>query len=440
MIRFGLITTALLAALLPVGGAYAAPPVSEWSRVEGRYQPKDGADRLQTVVFSTPASRAFFEPRADGTSANRQTRREIGIRFSVPPLEPRPQFLATPHLLSGGVRGIMFSQPSDEYITLKAVFADPPIPAPPSEITGGDSPSGKKAPDEGIIGEKPPETTANIQFLRQDSILLQPGEYQFDVTLQYQIDEVDFVLASISGNTLTIGEARTRQRLMFLPIEFRIGLCEDVQGFINVPFGWSNTESIFGTTNTFSNTVGIGDISAGLTRLIYQSETGGPQILWNWAFSAPTGEASIATSLLTPWRPLGEGTWSSTSGLTWIQVFDPLVVFYGFGYRHRFRRKIDGFKVRPGGQLYYRFGLGFAVNSKLTLSGSFIGSFIGQSKINRVSISGSQREPASIRFAATIVRGKTGRPGRTVRTIEPFINFGITESAVDMLFGVSCTY
>ena len=337
----------------------------------------------------------------------------------------------------------------------------PTAPRPLARKNGAtDTRSTRTAGDDQTLGEAPQETDADRQFLRQDSILLDPGQYQIDMTLQYLFDEKDFVLAQTINGNLQIDEARQRRRLLLVPIEFRLGLTSNLQGFINVPFGWSNTEFIFGATDEFSNNVGIGDVSAGLTRILFDGKVSPSkviplQILGNLSFSAPTGKSSFASSLSSPGSSLGRGSWSVSSALTFIHTYDPLVAFYGFGLSRPFESTIDGFSVKPGQQIFYRFGVGFAVNPKVTLSTSFIGSFIGETKVNGIGAAGSMIQPTLLRFAATFVKSEksgrskisgnkasgSGKKRRApVRTIEPFVNFGLTEDSIDVLFGISRTF
>jgi len=296
------------------------------------------------------------------------------------------------------------------------------------------------------LGEAPEETNNELQFLRRQTILLEPGQYQFDVTLQYLINESDLPLAQINGNILQIAEAQRKQRLLLLPIEFRLGLTPVTQFFVNVPFGWSNGEFSFLGEDDFSNSGGLGDISAGITRLIIEGNDSFPDVLGTLAFSAPTGNSNFATSLSTPGNALGEGFWTLTTGLSFIQTYDPIVVFYGFGYRHRFESSFDvnigdgRISVNPGKQIFYRFGVGFAANPRVTLSASFIGSYITEDTIDGVRLAGSIREPMAVRLAATIGRDKELKKDQKVRTVEPFISFGVTDAAANALFGVSFTH
>lgn len=305
---------------------------------------------------------------------------------------------------------------------------------------GNSSASGGSDDEEQKLGEAPEETNTELQFLRRQSILLDTGEHQFDVTFQYLLDESDVVIARLNNGLLEIGEVRRRQRLMLLPIEFRYGLTPVTQVFVNVPFGWANSETIFLSQDTFENTGGIGDVSAGFTRQLIEGNEHFPDVLFTFAFSAPTGDSRLATSLLTPGVALGQGFWTVSAGLSMIQVYDPVVFFYGFGYRHRFQNTFDnGVRVNPGKQIFYQFGAGFAVNESVTLSSTLAGSYITDDYINGVRLPGSVLEPLNLRIAATVTKGKPAKGNRSVRTIEPFVNFGLSEEAIDATIGISCT-
>ena len=121
--------------------------------------------------------------------------------------------------------------------SLGAIPNAPPAAETPSDparlISQSNTGTGEAASQ--TLGQAPEDTNSDIQFLRSDSVLLGPGEYQVEVSLQYLIDEADFALAQLTGGGLAIGEARQRRRLLLLPIELRIGVAEDLQAFVNVP-------------------------------------------------------------------------------------------------------------------------------------------------------------------------------------------------------------
>lgn len=317
-----------------------------------------------------------------------------------------------------------------------------PNPATGSAAGAGEGGDESTTPeDEQTYGEAPEETNNELIFLRRQSTLLEPGQYQFDISFTYLLDETDFTLAQLNGNTLQIAEARRRQRVMMVPFEFRMGVSPVAQVFVNVPFGWSNGEFVFLNQDEFANRGGIGDVSAGFTRHLMQGTDCFPDVYATFAFSAPTADVDFATSLAIPGSALGQGFWTVLAGLNFIQTYDPFVVFYGAGYRHRFENTFDGgIRVDPGKQIFYRFGAGLAVNPRITLSAAFTGSYITEDYVNDVRLVGSIREPMAIRLAATIGRCAQNCRNNSQKTVEPFVNFGITDDAIDTAIGVSWTH
>ncbi len=295
------------------------------------------------------------------------------------------------------------------------------------------------SPEDQKLGEAPEDTS--LRFLRQQTVLLKPGEMQFDVSLQYINDKIDFVGVQQVGGLTQIAEAERRQRLLMVPLQLRVGICDYTQAFVNVPFGWSNSESEFLGQDSATSTGGIGDVSAGFIKQVVVGNEFYPDVLTSMSFSAPTGESNFLTALTTPGSNLGEGFWSLTSSITFIQNYDPIVLFYGGGYRHRFQEKFNGTtKVTPGSQFIYRFGVGFAVNPNVTLSATFNGSFIGEYEVNGTNIGGSTQEPMQIRLAATINKRKVSKTHSSVKLVEPFVTFGLNDDAIDTIIGATWTF
>jgi hypothetical protein len=303
------------------------------------------------------------------------------------------------------------------------------------------TPAGGAPPTIGQAPEPP-----RPQFLRSQSILLDPGEYEFDITLQYSYDNSDFATAAIKGNLLLFGEANRRARLLTAPLEFRIGITPTCQGFVNVPFGWSDSEFAFAGDDVYTDAGGIGDVSAGIIRQLIEGDEHCPDVLATLAFSVPTGKSTLGTSLAVPGTALGEGFATTSIGLSFIQIYDPIVVFYGFGYRHRYENEFEGgFEVEPGKQVFYRYGIGFAVNPRVTLTAVFIGSYIAEDKVNGIRIGGTKREPMSIRLGATIARYTKKKDEEChdhegPKNVEPFVAYGLTDESIDAVFGISWTY
>lgn len=278
------------------------------------------------------------------------------------------------------------------------------------------------------LGEEPEDNS--LQFLRFDTVLLEPGEMQFDYGITYAISERDFPLALIPSG---VAEANVRQRQLVVPLELRYGLARRAQFFVNVPLGWANNELAVAGIDEFDNAGGIGDVRAGITFLLKQNKEKSRDITGTFSFTAPTGGGSffLGGSALTP-ADMGDGFWALSGDVLVIEDYDPIVLFYGFNTRHRFSDLVSGFLVTPGGEYSYRFGVGFGVNERITLSSTFFGSYISDLQINGRRIEGTTQEPLSLRFSATIARKK--------KIVEPFVSFGLTRDATNAQFGITWTH
>jgi hypothetical protein len=311
-----------------------------------------------------------------------------------------------------------------------------PLPQPPS--VEGVAPQGDNATpstpsnrSDQKLGEAPPDT--HLEFLRQQTVLLKPCEWQMDVGFTYLHSDSTFT-DIILPNQLV--EARIRQRLLFMPLEVRYGLFERVQLFANAPFGWANTEVSHIGADDFTNNGGIGDTNAGATILLHKSDgtSCSPDVLATFGLTAPTGRTNGFVGIVeSPGTTLGQGFWAGYWSVLAIHTYDPVVVFYGVGSRHCFTKDIDGIPAKPGDQYIYQLGTGFAINERVTLSTTFFGSYITEARVNNHIVQGTILEPMYLRFAVTITR-----PNK--RIIEPFATIGMTDAAANAQAGITWTF
>jgi hypothetical protein len=296
------------------------------------------------------------------------------------------------------------------------------------------------------IGRAPEDTS--LFFLRRQTVLLEPGQHQLDVGFSYSLveDDIPVALTDAGGDVTGVTRGRLRQRLLQFPIELRYGLFKRMQMFLNIPLGGAGTELAFKDFDDHSTQVGIGDLRFGSTFLVHQGERFGPDFITTLDFTFPTGDESFPLVTATPDSRFGEGFFAlSVSGL-WIHTFDPCVLFYGVGYRHRFETEIENVLVAPGEQFYYQLGVGFAVNDYITLSASYLGFYISETYLDDDRVEGSALEPMRLRLATTISRPEarvipTFVGAKKVREIiEPFAEIGMTDDGPSSRIGITWTY
>jgi hypothetical protein len=213
----------------------------------------------------------------------------------------------------------------------------------------------------------------------------------------------------------------------------RYGLARRIQLFLNVPFGWGNTEFTFPGFEEFENDGGLGDIVFGGTFLLREGEREKSDAILTLATVVPTGKDPFTPAGLSPSSPtLGGGTWSISSNLLFVRSYDPVVVFYGVGTRQHFLSKFEGASFRPGGEYNYQFGIGFAVNSRVTFSTRFNGAYVSEIHLAGQRVQGTIQEPMTLGLAMTVSKEK--------KLVEPFIDFGLTDDSTDARFGITWTH
>ena len=284
------------------------------------------------------------------------------------------------------------------------------------------------------LGDEPEDNS--LQFLRTSTVLLEPGEFQFDIGLEYTLAQTEFPILLTSGMLIQgVDDVDLRVRELVVPMELRFGLLRRVQLFLQVPVGWSNVQASLTGFDTYVNDGGLGDISFGATAQLQDATKDQPYVIGTMAVTAPTGGDPFTNiaSPSTTGPSLGNGFWAVAGNLTVIRIYDPVVVYYGLGARGQFGRHYAGLDIQPGMEYNYTLGLGFAVNEKVTLSTQFFGAYVDDLDVDGERVEGSKQEPISLRMAATF-----SKPCK--RLVEPFVAFGLTDDAVDTNFGITWTF
>jgi hypothetical protein len=325
---------------------------------------------------------------------------------------------------------------------LAAYFQEEPLPPMPPGANGTTgSNAADSSPDEDkslaeaeSVGEEPEDTS--LQFLRTATVLLKPGESQFDIGINYLFTENTFPVLLFSGADIVgVEDARFRIRELTVPMQYRYGLLDHVQAFVNVPVGWANTQVSISTFEAFDNDGGIGDVDFGATIQLVEGNAEKPHLITTVSATAPTGGHPFGSrAALAPLASsLGDGFWSISADVLCIQTYDPLVFFYGVGMEHFFSRHFGSLEIEPGSIWNYTFGVGFAVNERVTLSTRFFGAYVEEARLNRQRVLGTNIEPMSLRMAATISKPCD-------RLVEPFVEFGLTDAAPECFIGITWTY
>lgn len=284
------------------------------------------------------------------------------------------------------------------------------------------------------LGQAPEDTS--LLFLRRATVLLGPGHMDVDFGIRYTWQETQ--RATLVPAPRLVDTERLRYRQIYVPLAVRYGLTRRSQLYCNLPVGGSISELSHPFSDAFDGTGGLGDVSAGITCQLFEHRPLRPDWILSVGFVAPTGKAQFH-SLGIPFgflEPLpvymGQGFWAASASLNFVYSIDPVVLFGGVGYTHEFDRSYLGLDFQPGEAFSYQFGIGFAVNDRITLSTVAFSTIQTTWTANGMGLPSSSQEPFALRFAATISASR-------IWIVEPFIAVGMNDDAPDSDLGVTFT-
>ena len=283
-----------------------------------------------------------------------------------------------------------------------------------------DNKSANSRDQPGTIGQKPQdEEDIRRFFLRKSSILLNSGEMEAEVDFNYLGNQLPSTIVNLKFHQFQI------------PMSFRMGILNRMEGFLSLPFLYSRQEVTFADESTSQRSTGIGDLSFGINYQIFSETAFWPDIIESFKIRAPTGEKPGEQGLSE-----GSGHWAGSFGLQFIKTVDPVVLFWGMGYSHDLPARHffnDGtYDVQPGDFIDYNFGFGFAVNHNISLSGQVLGEYQWETKTDGIEIPGSSSEPVSLRSALTYRISKG-------MFIEPSLTIGLNDNTPDFIIGIAAT-
>ena len=271
------------------------------------------------------------------------------------------------------------------------------------------------------IGQKPVEE-ADIRkiFLRQTSVLLHPGQVEFEASPGYIRNQSSSLVLNV------------KFRQFRMPLAARFGLFRRAEAYLTVPAVYVHREMSFADQAITYRQSGIGDATIGLNYEVTRENISRPDTIAFFSVTAPTGskpnEAGVS---------LGSGHWAVNAGVQFIKTVDPIALFGGILYSHQFPARYflneAVHSVKPGETAGYNFGFGFAVNDNVSLSAQVTGSYQARAKADEKPVFGSSSEPVTLRW------GLTYRYSRRTY-IEPSVVIGLDDDASDFALGISFTH
>jgi hypothetical protein len=239
-----------------------------------------------------------------------------------------------------------------------------------------------------------------LDFLTGSTVLLAPGRYELDLGLRYKQSRTQYGLFEAGYFQRSSYSARQLE----LETSLRAGLFTGVEGYLSVPVTYSHVEDV--STNEYVRSAqawNMADVRFGGQYQLLNETAQWPALSLTLDMSAPTGNKRYRDPSNTWKDPLdnGSGHWSVAPGLAFVRSTDPAILFGGVNYRHAFADTLDGYRVQPGWVLASYFGVGFALNEKLSLGTRLSYAYSANLKVEGETIRGSDGDPMDITFSVS---------------------------------------
>jgi len=294
-----------------------------------------------------------------------------------------------------------------------------------------------------VLAER--EEGAKSSDVERGGSLLQRKRFELEPSLSYAHITTDSIF--INGfailPVLVVGEVgvqRNRADLFILALTGRMGLTEDIQLELRVPYRIEHDRfSRPTTTPPFEDTVldnDLGDVSGSVFWQIMRERRGRPNVIFGLLGKSRTGKDVFevpvdAVNNVPTEAATGSGFYAVKGTFTFSKTTDPALVFANLGYTHNFSR--DGVRIassgevadfEPGDTFEFGFGLAYALSPTLSINTQYQQAFTTSTQRDGVDVVNTALNVASLRMGAVWAFGKE-------RRIDVSVGIGLTEDSPD---------
>jgi hypothetical protein len=260
------------------------------------------------------------------------------------------------------------------------------------------------------IGEAPEERDADEIFLRNQRVLLGPGQVVLDFGQFYSRAD-DLQLAVVNNG---VALATREQTALSALVVGRVGIGRETEVFAATSFTRRRSRIFVDTVDLFASTQNtMGDVGVGIRHTFLKEGPGRPDIIG-------TFDALLATD---------DNPYVLGGGLVFVKSIDPVALFAGMNYHRSVRRdRPDGTRLEPATSLDVSLGYALGLNDTIAISTVATGAFI------RPTSDTSRRvDFFSLRFALTSYLAKG-------MYIEPSVSIGLSGPGQSLSMGVTVPY
>ena len=249
----------------------------------------------------------------------------------------------------------------------------------------------------------------------------------------------------------------------------RYGLTDRMNVNLNIPFiqrttnyqkgGAGGSTAIVGETEVTRDPT-LGDVSLGMSYQVIKEGPQNPDVVWNLAVTAPTGEDPYGVPtvehptteegvvLEVPSElPTGSGVWTATTGASVVKTLDPAIIFANLAYSYTMPESFSDIQAQDGAQpgdvdlgntWQYGVGIAFALNDRLSMNMSYSQAI---TRVSKTRLKGGDWQDiiGSKSNSATLGIGVTYAMTQNLSMVTN-IGAGLTDDAPDLTFSLKFPY
>jgi hypothetical protein len=237
---------------------------------------------------------------------------------------------------AGGETVLLFGGKEKRRVEARGIIAMTPVFAEKKQVEN-------KTYDAGNLGQQE-EKEPPLNFLNHSTVLLAPGNYEFELAMQYKSEHSVDAMPTVGY----FEHSAYKVRQFSFSLNGRASFWEGGEVWLSVPFTHTRIREV--STNEYERKkikTDLADISTGVQQLLVREGELVPAVTLSLGLGMPTGDREYR-ELEQRWLNAldnGNGHWTISPGIYLVKTTDPAIFFGGVTYQHSFKRVISGYYI-----------------------------------------------------------------------------------------------
>ncbi|MEY4210034.1 MAG: hypothetical protein RLZ92_413 [Pseudomonadota bacterium] len=297
----------------------------------------------------------------------------------------------------------------------------PAKPDTPKPQTG----NGKPTMSNFEVDEDAAQRALERTLVQTGALLLPSGQAEIQPFMNYSRRESKEPFLYLDNSDLLTANANIRRNDLDMGANLLVGLPFEAQAELRLPYKLAN-QSVVGSNGITANAIthdasGLSNINVGLAKTLLHEKGWQPDLIGRVAWDIPSGDFSSNGIAM------GGGFSSVNASITALKRQDPLAFTARIGYQKTFKK----YGIEPGDQVSLAIGTNLAASPKTSLSLGLQQTYSMESKINQVTLPGSNTLASAFTVGASSTIGRNfffsvlGGIGLTDTSPKYFLNLTI---------------